>query len=179
MASGELGNRLLSKTPHLSKILAVPMVCSPAVFAKHPGRGLLSWDRLIHLHDRTQKWNLAENHLCRKRHSKTDDTQRNGEQLLQCRHASTWTSTVLQPGHRKANVPVMSSDQEYQKEEKKCKGNWHFYAEHSKCCIKKTKPNPRKLLPPNQPREGVTRLLYLSFWSGLLPLGKHCYVGGC
>lgn len=144
-ASGELGNHLLSKTPHLSKILAVPTACnSPAVFAKHPGRGLLSWDRLIHLPDRNQKWNvmgIPEKRLCRKRHSKNHDIQRNGQQLLQCRHASAWTGTILQPGHTKANFQVMPSAREYQKEEKKYTGNWHYYAEHSKCCIKKTTTN--------------------------------------
>lgn len=125
-ASGELGNHLLSKTPHLSKILAKPTVCSPAVFAKHPGRGLLLWDRLNHLPDRNQKWNvvgIAENRFCRKRHFKNYDIQKNGHQLPQCLHASTWTSTILQPGHTKANFQIMSSAQEYQKEEKKCKGN--------------------------------------------------------
>lgn len=144
-ASGELGNHLLSKTPHLSKILAMPTVCSPAVFAKHPGRGLLLWDRLIHLPDRNQKWNvvgIAEDRLCRKRHSKNYDIQKNGQQLSQCQHASTWTSTILQPGHTKANFQVMSSAQEYQKEEKKCKGNWHYYAGHSKRCIKKKNTPP-------------------------------------
>lgn len=138
-ASGELGNRLLSKTPHLSKILAMPTVCSPAVFAKHPGHGLLSWNKLIHPPDRDQKWNvvgIAENRLCKKRHSKKYDIQRNGQQLSQCLHASTWNSTVLQPGHTKANFQVMPGAQECQKEEKKCKGNWHYYAEYSKCCIK-------------------------------------------
>ena len=33
----------------------------------------------------------------------------------------------------------MSSAQEYQKEEKKCKGNWHYYAEHSELCTEKKK----------------------------------------
>lgn len=124
-ASGELGNHLLSKTPHLSKILAKPTFRSPAIFAKHPGRGLLLWDRLIHLPDRNQKWNLVgitENRFCRKRHFKNYDIQRNGQQLSQCLHASSWTSTILQPGHTKANFQIMSSAQEYQKEEKKCKG---------------------------------------------------------
>ncbi|XP_054672270.1 thyroid hormone receptor beta isoform X1 [Grus americana] len=137
-ASGELGNHLLSKTPHLSKILAMPTVCSSAVFAKHPGRGLLSWDRLIHLPDRNQKWNvvgIAENHLRRKRHSKNYDIRRNGQQLSQCRHASTWTSTVLQPGHTKANFQVMSSAQEYQKEEKKCKGYIPSYLDKDELCV--------------------------------------------
>lgn len=134
-ASGEMGKHLISKTPHLSRILAMPTVCSPAVFAKHPESGLLSWDRPIHLPDRNQKWNvvgIAENHFCRKRHSKNDDIQRNGQQLLQCRYASVWTSTILQPGHTKANFQVLSSSQEYQKEEKRSKGNWYSYAEHSK-----------------------------------------------
>ncbi|XP_040445738.1 thyroid hormone receptor beta isoform X3 [Falco naumanni] len=137
-ASGEPGNRLLSKTPHLSKILAMPTVCSSAVFAKHPGRGLLSWDRLIHLPERSQKWNvvgIAENHLCRKRHSKNYDIQRNGQQLPQCLHASTWTSTILQPGHTKANFQVMSSAQEYQKEEKKCKGYIPSYLDKDELCV--------------------------------------------
>lgn len=151
-ASAELGNRLLSKTPHLSKILAVPTACSsPAVFAKHPGRGLLSWDRLFHLPDRNQKWNVVgipENRVCRKRHSKNYDIQRNGQQLLQCRHASAWTGTILRPGHTKANFQVMSSAQEYQKEEKKYTGNWHYYAEHSKCCIKRTTTTTNRTKQP-------------------------------
>ncbi|XP_030359066.1 thyroid hormone receptor beta isoform X1 [Strigops habroptila] len=137
-ASGELGNHLLSKTPHLSKILAMPTVCSPAVFAKHPGHGLLSWDKLIHLPDRDQKWNvvsIAENHLCRKRHSKKYDIQRIGQQLSQYLHASTWTSTVLQPGHTKANFQVMPSAQEYQKEEKKCKGYIPSYLDKDELCV--------------------------------------------
>ncbi|XP_032544415.1 thyroid hormone receptor beta isoform X1 [Chiroxiphia lanceolata] len=137
-ASGELGNHLLSKTPHLSKILAKPTLCSPAVFARHPGRGLLLWDRLIHLPDRNQKWNLvgiAENHFCRKRHFKNYDIQRNGQQLSQCLHASTWTSTILQPGHTKANFQVMSSAQEYQKEEKKCKGYIPSYLDKDELCV--------------------------------------------
>lgn len=125
-ASGELENHLLSKTPHLNKILAKPTVCSPEVFAKHPGRGLLLWDRLIHLPERNQTWNVVgirENRFCRKRHFKNDDIQRNGQQLPQCLPASTWTSTILQPGHKKTNFQIMSSAQEYEKEEKKCKGN--------------------------------------------------------
>ncbi|XP_009479857.2 thyroid hormone receptor beta isoform X1 [Pelecanus crispus] len=137
--SGELGNHLLAKTPHLSKILAMPTVCSPAVFAKHPGRGLLLWDRLIHLPDRNQKWNIVgvvENRLCRKRpKSKNCDIQRNGQQLSPCQHASTWTSTVLQPGHTKANFQVMSSAQEYQKEEKKCKGYIPSYLDKDELCV--------------------------------------------
>ncbi|XP_068261089.1 thyroid hormone receptor beta isoform X1 [Nyctibius grandis] len=136
--SGELGNHLLSKTPHLSKILAMPTLCSPAVFTKHPGHGLLSWDRLIHLPDRNQKWNVvgrAENRLCRKGHSKNYDIQRNGQQLLQRRHASTWTSTILQPGHTKANFQVMSNAQEYQKEEKKCKGYIPSYLDKDELCV--------------------------------------------
>ncbi|XP_057280828.1 thyroid hormone receptor beta isoform X1 [Pezoporus wallicus] len=137
-ASGELGNLLLSRTPHLSKILAMPTVCSPAVFAKHPGRGLLSWDKLIHLPDRDQKWNvvgIAENCLCRKRHSKKYDIQRNGQQLSQCLHASTWNSTVLQPGHTKANFQVMPGAQECQKEEKKCKGYIPSYLDKDELCV--------------------------------------------
>ncbi|XP_066426653.1 thyroid hormone receptor beta isoform X1 [Molothrus aeneus] len=137
-ASGELGNHLLSKTPHLSKILAKPTVCSPAVFAKHPGRGLPLWDRLIHLPDRNQKWNvvgITENHFCRKRHFKNYDIQRNGQQLSQCRHASTWTSTILQPGYTKANFQIMSSAQEYQKEEKKCKGYIPSYLDKDELCV--------------------------------------------
>jgi len=158
--AGELGSHLLSKTPHLSKILAMPTVCSPAVFARHPGQGLLSWDRLMYLPGRSQKWNvvgITESHLCRKRHSKNYDTQRNGQHLSQCRHASTWTSTILQPGHAKANFQVMSSAQEYQKEEKKCKGNWHYYAEHSELCTEKKKKNNK------------CRLFYLCLWSGVWP----------
>ncbi|XP_076187282.1 thyroid hormone receptor beta isoform X1 [Aptenodytes patagonicus] len=138
MPSGEPGNHLLSRTPHLSKILAMPTVCSSAVFAKHPGRGLLSWDKLIHLPDRNQKWNvagIAENRLCRKRHSKNYDIQRNGRQLSQSQHASTWTSTILQPGHTKANFQVMSSAQEYQKEEKKCKGYIPSYLDKDELCV--------------------------------------------
>ncbi|XP_053914166.1 thyroid hormone receptor beta isoform X1 [Cuculus canorus] len=137
-ASGELRNHLLSKTPHLSKILAMPTVCSPAVFAKHPGRGPLSWDRLIHLPDRNQKWNvvgIAGNCFCRKRHSKNYGNQRNGQQLLQCRHASTWTSTILQTGHTKTNFEVTSSAQEYQKEEKKCKGYIPSYLDKDELCV--------------------------------------------
>nr|XP_021153993.1 thyroid hormone receptor beta isoform X3 [Columba livia] len=138
-ASGELGNHLLSKTPHLSKILAVPTACnSPAVFAKHPGRGLLSWDRLIHLPDRNQKWNvmgIPEKRLCRKRHSKNHDIQRNGQQLLHCRHASAWTGTILRPGHTKANFQVMPSAQEYQKEEKKYTGYIPSYLDKDELCV--------------------------------------------
>ncbi|XP_071591614.1 thyroid hormone receptor beta isoform X2 [Heliangelus exortis] len=138
-ASGELGNHLLSKTPHLSKILAMPSVCSPAVFAKHPGPGLLLWDRLIHLPDRNQKWNgadAAENPLCRKRHSRNYDIHRNGQQLLQCQqHAPTWTSTILQPGHRKANFQITSRAQEYHKEEKKCKGYIPSYLDKDELCV--------------------------------------------
>ncbi|XP_058688689.1 thyroid hormone receptor beta isoform X1 [Poecile atricapillus] len=136
-ASRELGNHLHSKTPHLSKILAKPTVRSPAVFAKHPGRGLLLWDRLIHLPDRNQKWNVVgtENRFCRKRHFKNYDIQRNGQQLPQCLHASTWTSTILQPGHTKANFQIMSSAQEYQKEEKKCKGYIPSYLDKDELCV--------------------------------------------
>ncbi|XP_026697419.1 thyroid hormone receptor beta isoform X1 [Athene cunicularia] len=138
MASGELGNHLLSKTPLLSKILAMPTVCSPAVFAKHLGRGLLSWDRLIHLPDRNQKWNvvgIAEGRLCRKRHSKNYDIQRNGQQLSKCQHASTRTSTILQPDHTKANFQVMSSAWEYQKEEKNCTGYIPSYLDKDELCV--------------------------------------------
>nr|XP_032602636.1 thyroid hormone receptor beta isoform X3 [Taeniopygia guttata] len=137
-ASGELGIHLLSKTPHLSKILAKPTVCSPAVFAKYPGRGLPLWDRLIHLPDRYQKWNIVgmtENHVCRKRHFKNYDIQTNGQQLSQCRHASTWTSTISQPGYTKANFQIMSSAQEYQKEEKKCKGYIPSYLDKDELCV--------------------------------------------
>lgn len=141
-AAGELGKRLLSKTPHLSKILAMPTVRSPTVFASHPESGLLSWHRLIHPPERNQKWNvvgIAESDLFRKRLSKSDGIQRNGQQLSQCRHASTWTSTIFQPGHAKANFQVPSSSQEYQKEEKKYKGNQFYYAKHSKQCIERKK----------------------------------------
>ncbi|XP_054240747.1 thyroid hormone receptor beta isoform X1 [Indicator indicator] len=134
----ELDNHFLSKTPHLSKILAMPVVCSPAVFAKRPGCGLRSWDRLIHLPDRNQHWNIesiAEKRWCRRGHSKHCDTQRNGQQLPQCRHASTPTSTILQPGHRKANLQVMSSVQEYQKEEKMCKGYIPSYLDKDELCV--------------------------------------------
>ncbi|XP_071417193.1 thyroid hormone receptor beta isoform X3 [Pithys albifrons albifrons] len=137
-ASQELGNHLLSKTPHLSKILAKPTPCSPAVFAKHPGRGLLLLDRLIHLPDRNQKWNVVgktENRFSGKRHFKNYDIQRNGQQLSQCLRASTWTSTILQPGHTKANFQVMSSAQEYQKEEKKCKGYIPSYLDKDELCV--------------------------------------------
>ncbi|XP_031963919.1 thyroid hormone receptor beta isoform X3 [Corvus kubaryi] len=137
-ASGELGNHLLSKTPHLSKILAKPTFCSPAIFAKHPGRGLLLWDRLVHLPDRNQKWNLVgitENRFCGKRHFKNYDIQKNGQQLSQCLHASSWTSTILQPGHTKANFQIMSSAQEYQKEEKKCKGYIPSYLDKDELCV--------------------------------------------
>lgn len=141
-AAGELGKHLLSKTPHLSKILAMPTVHSPMVFASHPESGLLSWHRLIHPPERNQKWNvvgIAESDLFRKRLSKSDGIQRNGQQLSQCRHASTWTSTIFQPGHAKANFQVPSSSQEYQKEEKKYKGNRFYYAKHSKQCIERKK----------------------------------------
>ncbi|XP_047932009.1 thyroid hormone receptor beta isoform X5 [Anser cygnoides] len=137
-ASGEMGKHLISKTPHLSRILAMPTVCSPAVFAKHPESGLLSWDRLIHLPDRNQEWDvvgIAENHFCRKRHSKNDDIQRNGQQFLQCRYASAWTSTILQPGRTKANFQVLSSSQEYQKEEKRCKGYIPSYLDKDELCV--------------------------------------------
>ncbi|POI28423.1 hypothetical protein CIB84_007827 [Bambusicola thoracicus] len=126
VAAGELGKHLLSKTPHLSKILAMPTVRSPTVFASHPESDLLSWHRLIHPPERNQKWNvvgIAESDLFRKRLSKSDGIQRSGQQLSQCRHASTWTSTIFQPGHSKANFQVLSSSQEYQKEEKKYKDN--------------------------------------------------------
>uniref|UniRef100_A0A8V0X623 Thyroid hormone receptor beta n=1 Tax=Gallus gallus TaxID=9031 RepID=A0A8V0X623_CHICK len=137
-AAGELGKRLLSKTPHLSKILAMPTVHSPMVFASHPESGLLSWHRLIHPPERNQKWNvvgIAESDLFRKRLSKSDGIQRNGQQLSQCRHASTWTSTIFQPGHAKANFQVPSSSQEYQKEEKKYKGYIPSYLDKDELCV--------------------------------------------
>ncbi|XP_068008378.1 thyroid hormone receptor beta isoform X1 [Melanerpes formicivorus] len=136
--AAELGNHFLSKTPHLSKILAMPMVCSPAVFAKHPGHGLLSWDRLIHLPDRKQNWSvegIAEKHWCREGDSNHGGTQRSGQQLPQCRHASTPTSSLLRPGRRKADFQVMSSAQECQKEDKKCKGYIPSYLDKDELCV--------------------------------------------
>ncbi|XP_025901335.1 thyroid hormone receptor beta isoform X1 [Nothoprocta perdicaria] len=135
-APGQLGTRLLSKTPHLSKILAMPTACHPAVFAKPRESGLLSWRRLTQLPHRNHKWEVvgtSENGLCWKSCSKNDDIPRSGQQLSRCLQASTWTSAVLQPGHTKANFEVMPS--EYQAEEKKCKGYIPSYLDKDELCV--------------------------------------------
>lgn len=132
--SRELRKHLLSKTPHLSKILVMPTVCK-SVFDSPPENGLPAWNRLIQLCDRYHKWNLVdvkENHLHRKRHSENSNILRNGRHPSQYLYASPWTNSLLQSGHTEVNTEDIQSGQEYQIEEKKCKGNYNYYTEHSK-----------------------------------------------
>ncbi|XP_074801748.1 thyroid hormone receptor beta isoform X1 [Natator depressus] len=134
--SRELGNHLLSKTPQLSKILTMPTVCQP-VLINPPKNGLPAWDRLVHLRDRHLQnsiCDIAENHLCRKRHSR-NDMLGNGQQSSQFLHASVWTSSILHPGHTEVNIQGMSSAQEYDREEKKCKGYIPSYLDKDELCV--------------------------------------------
>uniref|UniRef100_A0A7M4E1K9 Thyroid hormone receptor beta n=1 Tax=Crocodylus porosus TaxID=8502 RepID=A0A7M4E1K9_CROPO len=135
--SRELRKHLLSKTPHLSKILVMPTVCK-SVFDSPPENGLPAWNRLIQLYDRYHKWNLVdvkENHLHRKRHSENSNILRNGRHPSQYLYASAWTNSLLQSGHTEVNIQDIQSGQEYQTEEKKCKGYIPSYLDKDELCV--------------------------------------------
>lgn len=123
--SREMGKRLLSRTPQLSKILAMPTACQP-VFVKPPEHGLPSWDGLMHLPGRNYKWNfidITEKHLNKKSHCENYSVLKNG-QPTQFLHAPTaWTSSVLLPGHTDMSIQGISNAKEYEMQGTKCKGN--------------------------------------------------------
>ncbi|XP_060637900.1 thyroid hormone receptor beta isoform X1 [Anolis sagrei] len=134
----EMGKHLLSRTPQLSKILAMPTAYQQ-VFVKSPERGLPSWDGLMHFPDRKYKWNIidiAENHLCKKRYCENNNMLRTGHQATQFLHASTaWTNSVFLPGHTDLTIQSISNAEEYQIQETKCKGYIPSYLDKDELCV--------------------------------------------
>nr|XP_034984886.1 thyroid hormone receptor beta isoform X4 [Zootoca vivipara] len=136
--SREVGEHLLSRTPQLSKILAMPTACQP-VFVKPLEHGLPSWDGLMHFPGRKYKWNIldiTDRDSCKKRHCESNNMLRIGHQPTQFLHASrAWTSSVILPGHTDMNVEGITNAKEYQMQETKCKGYIPSYLDKDELCV--------------------------------------------
>ncbi|XP_062984314.1 thyroid hormone receptor beta isoform X1 [Elgaria multicarinata webbii] len=136
--SREMGKHLLSRTPQLSKILAMPTACQP-VFVKSPEHGLPSWDGLMHFPGRKYSWNIIdikEKHLFKKRYCENNNMLSIGHQNPPFLHASAaWTSSVLLPGHTDMTIQGISDAKEYQMQGTKCKGYIPSYLDKDELCV--------------------------------------------
>ncbi|XP_072859511.1 thyroid hormone receptor beta isoform X12 [Pogona vitticeps] len=134
--SREMGKHLLSRTPQLSKILAMPTACQP-VFAKSPENGLPSWHGLMHFPGKTCKWNIidiTENHLGKKKYCENKNLLRSGHNSVQFLHPSAaWSSSVYLPGQ--TDMTIQGISEEYQMQEAKCKGYIPSYLDKDELCV--------------------------------------------
>lgn len=98
------------------------------VFFNPPENGLPAWDKPKHCPDHEHDWKLvgmSEACLHRKSHAERHSTLKN-EQTSPHLIQTTWTSSIFHLDHDDVNDQSVPSAQNFQTEEKKCKGKQIF-----------------------------------------------------